>query len=194
MEKIYKLISDVQANLFLLFHKTWVFHWNVVGPDFQQLHTLFGEQYEAMFEEIDRISEHMRYLNVRPVGTLSRIVEVSSIAEGSNSIEFDEMGQKVVTPGKPVIKSEDMVKRLLIDNITLIDLLAVVSEEAEAQRQYATASIVQELMESHGKFVWMLRSFIEKTSKLSIEDSVETPIPVPAEEPTVPTEIPLVQP
>lgn len=194
MEKLYKLISDVQANLFLLFHKTWVFHWNVVGPDFQQLHTLFGEQYDAMFEEIDRISEHMRYLNVRPVGTLSRIVEVSSIAEGSSSIEFDEMGQKVVTPGKPVTKSEDMVKRLLIDNITLIDLLAAVSEEAEAQRQYATANIVQDLMESHGKFVWMLRSFIEKTSKLSIEDSVETPIPVPAEEPTVSTEIPLVQP
>jgi hypothetical protein len=130
---------------------------------------------------------------VRPVGTLSRIVEVSSIAEGSSSIEFDEMGQKVVTPGKPVTKSEDLVKRLLIDNITLIDLLAAVSEEAETQRQYATANIVQDLMESHGKFVWMLRSFIEKTSKLSIEDSVETPIPVPVEEP-VPTEIPLVQP
>ena len=194
MEKLYKLISDVQANLFLLFHKTWVFHWNVVGPDFQQLHTLFGGQYETMFEEIDRVSEHMRYLNVRPVGTLSRIVEVSSIAEGSNTIQFDEMGQKVVTPGKPVIKSDDMVKRLLVDNITLIDLLAGVSEEAEAQRQYATANLAQDLMESHGKFVWMLRSFIEKTSKLSIEDSVETPIPVPAEEPAVPTEIPLVQP
>lgn len=193
MEKLYKLISDVQANLFLLFHKTWVFHWNVVGPDFQQLHTLFGGQYETMFEEIDRVSEHMRYLNVRPIGTLSRIVEVSSIAEGSNTIDFDEMGQKVVTSGKPVTKSDDMVKRLLVDNITLIDLLAGVSEEAEAQRQYATANLAQDLMESHGKFVWMLRSFIEKTSKLSIEDSVETPIPVPAEEP-VPTEIPLVQP
>ncbi len=194
MEKLYKLISDVQANLFLLFHKTWVFHWNVVGPDFQQLHTLFGGQYETMFEEIDRVSEHMRYLNVRPVGTLSRIVEVSSIAEGSNTIEFDEMGQKIVSPGKPVTKSDDMVKRLLVDNITLIDLLAGVSEEAEAQRQYATANLAQDLMESHGKFVWMLRSFIEKTSKLSIEDSEETPIPVPPEEPVVATEIPLVQP
>ena len=77
MEKLYKLISDIQANLFLLFHKTWVFHWNVVGPDFYQLHQLFNDQYNTMFEEIDRISEHMRYLNVRPVGTLSRIVEVS---------------------------------------------------------------------------------------------------------------------
>jgi len=183
MEKLYKLISDLQANLFLLFHKTWVFHWNVVGSDFQQLHTLFGDQYETMFEEIDRISEHMRYMNVRPVGTLSRVVEVSSIGEGSTDVQFDEMGQKIVNPGKPVTKADDMVKRLMLDNILFIELLSAVSEESEAQKQYATANIAQDLMESHGKFVWMLRSFIEKTAKLSIEDSVETPIPVPTEQP-----------
>lgn len=194
MEKLYKLISDVQANLFLLFHKTWVFHWNVVGSDFYQLHQLFNDQYNTMFEEIDRISEHMRYLNVRPVGTLSRIVEVSSIGEGSNLVEFDEVGQKIVTPGKPVGKAEEMVKRLMLDNILIIELLKGLSEEAETQQQYATANLSQDLMETHGKFVWMLRSFTEKTAKLSIEDSEQTPIPVPPEEPAAPTEIPLVQP
>ena len=194
MEKLYKLISDTQANLFLLFHKTWVFHWNVVGPDFYQLHQLFNDQYNTMFEEIDRLSEHMRYLNVRPVGTLSRIIEVSSIAEGSNQIDYDELGQKVVTVGKPVTKSDEMVKKLMLDNLTLIELLGGLSQEAEAQQQFATASIAQDLMESHGKFVWMLRSFTEKTAKLSIEDSEQTPIPVPPEEPEIPTEIPLIQP
>ena len=194
MEKLYKLISDAQANLFVLFHKTWVFHWNVVGPDFQQLHTLFGEQYTTMFEEIDRVSEHMRFLNVRPIGTLTRMVEVATIGEASNLVDFDEMGQKVITAGKPVVKSDEMVKKLLVDNIALLDLLAGLSEEAEAQRQYATANIAQDLMEAHGKFVWMLRSFVDKTSKLSIEDSEATPIEVPPEEPNIPTEIPLVQP
>lgn len=186
MEKLYKLISDAQANLFLLFHKTWVFHWNVVGPDFQQLHTLFGGQYETMFEEIDRISEHMRYLNVRPVGTLSRIIEVSSIGEGSSDVQFDEVGQKIVTPGKPVTKADEMVKRLMMDNILFIELLSGLSEEAETQRQYATANIAQDLMESHGKFVWMLRAFIDKSSRLSIEDSEQTPIEIPEEQPLQP--------
>jgi starvation-inducible DNA-binding protein len=193
MEKLYKLISDIQSNLFLLFHKTWVFHWNVVGPDFYQLHQLFNDQYTTMFEEIDRLSEHMRYLNVRPVGTLSRIVEVSSIAEGVNQIDYDEMGQKVVTVGKPVTKSDEMVKKLMLDNLTLIELLGGLSQEAEAQQQFATANLAQDLMESHGKFVWMLRSFTEKTAKLSIEDSEQTPISVPPEEPDIPTEIPLIQ-
>ena len=183
MEKLYKLISDIQANLFLLFHKTWVFHWNVVGPDFYQLHQLFNDQYNTMFEEIDRISEHMRYLNVRPVGTLTRVVEVSSIGEGSSLVEYDEMGQKIVTPGKPVVKADEMVKRLMLDNIQIIELLTGLSEEAETQQQYATANLAQDLMESHGKFVWMLRAFVDKTSKLSVEDSQENPIPVPEEIP-----------
>jgi starvation-inducible DNA-binding protein len=185
MEKLYKLISDVQANLFVLFHKTWVFHWNVVGPDFQQLHTLFGEQYNTMFEEIDRISEHMRYMNVRPIGTLTRMVEVATVGEGSNTSQIDELGQKQIIVGKPVTKADEMIKRLLGDNITLIELLSALSEEAETQRQYATANLSQDLMESHGKFVWQLRAFIEKTAKLSIEDSEQTPIEVP-EDPVTP--------
>lgn len=185
MEKLYKLISDVQANLFILFHKTWVFHWNVVGSDFYQLHTVFGEQYNTMFEEIDRISEHMRYMNIRPIGTLTRMVEVATVTEGSNISEIDELGQKQIIPGKPITKSDEMIKRLLGDNITLIELFSALSEEAETQRQYATANLSQDLMESHGKFVWQLRAFIEKTAKLSIEDSEQTPIEVP-EEPVTP--------
>jgi starvation-inducible DNA-binding protein len=147
MEKLYKLLSDAQASLFVLFHKTWVYHWHVVGPDFQQIHSLFGEQYEAMFGEVDRISEHMRYLNIKPLSTLTRSTEVSRVEQASNSAQdIDAMG---------------MIKQLLDDNKKLIELFAEVSEEAEGQKSYATANLVQDLMESHGKFVWMLRSFTE---------------------------------
>jgi len=55
-----------------------------------------------------------------------------------------------------------MVKQLHDDNKSFIELLSEVSEEAESQKSYATANLVQDLMESHGKFVWMLRSFTEK--------------------------------
>ena len=172
MENLYKLLSDIQANLFILFHKTWVFHWNVIGPDFQQLHTLFGGQYETMFDEIDRLSEHMRFLNIRPIGTLSRMVEVSTIGEGSNVLEVDQLGQKQIIPGKPIIKSEDMVKRLLADNLIFLELITNAAEVAGQQRSYATENLLQDLMESHGKFVWMLRSVTEKTPNVSIDDTL----------------------
>ena len=176
MEGLYKLLSDIHSNLFVLFHKTWVFHWNVIGPDFQQLHTLFGQQYEDMFGEIDRLAEHMRFLNIRPVGTLTRIVEVSTVGQGSDIVQIDELGQKQIVPGKPVVKAEDMVKRLLADNLIFLELLTEASEAAGEQRSYSTENILQDLMESHGKFVWMLRSITEKSQKLSMED-VATEVP-----------------
>jgi starvation-inducible DNA-binding protein len=142
METLFKLLSDTQASLFVLFQKTWMYHWNVVGPNFHQLHTLFGEQYTTMFEELDRITEHMRYLNMKPVSSLSRVIEVSDISEASSGIT-----------------AEGMISDLQTSNTKFCNILAKVSEEAEAQKSYATANLVQDLMESHGKFVWMLRSF-----------------------------------
>ena len=147
MEVLFKQLSDAQASLFVLFHKTWVYHWNVVGPDFQQLHTLFGGQYETMFEEIDTLTEHMRYLGMKPVSTLSRVTEVSQIDQASNSAQ--------------AIDATTMVKQLQDDNKKLIEICTTISEEADSQKQYATSNLVQTIMETHGKFVWMLRSVLE---------------------------------
>ena len=142
MESLFKLLSDTQASLLVLFHKTWVYHWNVVGPNFQQLHTLFGEQYETIFEEIDRLTEHMRYLNMRPVSTLTRVVEVTEVSEAQSGAD-----------------AEAMIEDLLQSNMKICELLGKVSEEAGNQKQNATSNIADDLAETHGKFVWMLRSF-----------------------------------
>lgn len=142
MESLFKLLSDTQASLLVLFHKTWVYHWNVVGPNFQQLHTLFGEQYEAIFEEIDRLTEHMRYLNMRPVSTLTRVVEVTEVSEAQSGAD-----------------AEGMIEDLLQSNMKICELLSKVSEEAGNQKLNATSNIADDLTETHGKFVWMLRSF-----------------------------------
>jgi starvation-inducible DNA-binding protein len=144
MENLVKLLSDAQASLFVLFQKTWIYHWDVVGPDFHQLHTVFGDQYTTMFEEIDTLTEHMRYLGMKPVTTLSRVLEVSAIAEADSEI---------VAFG--------MVAQLMDDNMRIIQMLTAISEEADKKKQYATSNLVQSLMETHGKFVWMLRSFLE---------------------------------
>jgi DNA-binding ferritin-like protein len=98
-----------------------------------------------MFEEIDRLTEHMRFLNIKPVPTLTRISEVSHISETNSKL--DDMG---------------MVKDLIKDNETLVDLFRQVAEESEAQKSRGTTNLVDDLNEAHGKFIWMLRSFTEK--------------------------------
>ena len=145
MEKLFKLLSDGQASLFVLFQKTWIYHWDVVGPDFHQLHTVFGEQYNEMFGEIDTLTEHMRYLGMKPVSTLTRITEVTQIEQASNSAQD--------------INAMEMVRQLRDDNKKIVEIFTDISEEADKQRQFATSNLVQTIMETHGKFHWMLRSF-----------------------------------
>jgi starvation-inducible DNA-binding protein len=142
METLYKLLSDTQASLFVLFQKTWVYHWNVTGTNFKEFHDLFGEQYEAVYAEIDRITEHMRYLNIKPVPTLTRITEVSHV-EGANS-SLDAMG---------------MVNDLIRGHEKIVELLGQIAEEADTKKSRATTNLVDDLNEEHGKFIWMLRSF-----------------------------------
>jgi starvation-inducible DNA-binding protein len=158
MEKLFKLLSDAQASLFVLFHKTWAYHWNVVGEDFPQLHTLFGGQYEAMFEEIDRLSEHMRFLNIKPLNSLERVVEVSKIKTGQSTTDCHKM-----------------VKDLLKSNQDLCDLFTEVADEADAQKSRATSNLADDLNETHGKFVWMLRSYLETSPGLAKEEVEEEP-------------------
>ena len=143
MDDLYQSLFKAQTSLFHLFQKTWAFHWNVTGQDFYQLHELFGEQYNTMFGELDRLTEHMRYLRMRPFNSLAKVVETSEI----ESVD-----------GNPDAKS--MITRLLNDNKKLITLLTDVVVKSESAKQYTTSNIAQDLIETHGKFVWMLRSFV----------------------------------
>lgn len=163
MEKLFKQLSDVQASLFVLFHKTWIYHWNVTGPDFQQLHTMFGEQYETMFEELDRLTEHMRYLNMKPVSTLTRVTEVSYIEQASNSAQG--------------INAKGMVKDLMQSNETLITIILDTHNTADRLESLGTTNILEDLLETHGKFVWMLRSIAETARGSSSMEDIAPEVP-----------------
>jgi starvation-inducible DNA-binding protein len=143
MEEFYKQLYKVQATLFHLFQKTWVYHWNVVGSDFYQLHQLFGEQYEFMFGEVDKISEHIRYFSIKALGPLTQIKTESEILDANMNST-----------------SMEMVSDLLKDNEKLIQILAATNKMAEENDQPQTANLIQQIMEDHGKFVWMLRSML----------------------------------
>jgi starvation-inducible DNA-binding protein len=144
MEKLYKILSDTQASLFVLFQKTWVYHWHITGPDFYQIHTLFGEQYNALFEEVDRISEHIRFLGAKPVSSLTRVAEVSQVSEAKSGLS--EM---------------EMIQDLLDNHKKIVEMLSEAAEVAEELKSRGTTNLLDDLNEAHGKFIWFLRSFVE---------------------------------
>ena len=144
MNKLTQRLIESQATLFQLFFKTWTYHYNVKGSDFIQLHELFGEQKDYIFTELDRLSEHLRYLEITPAPTLTKVVENSQIDEPT------------------LVKAKEMVEHLLEDNEIFIELLLATSSEAEKENKTPTANLLQEMAENHGVFIYKLRSLLSE--------------------------------
>ncbi|MEM9173076.1 MAG: ferritin-like domain-containing protein, partial [Pseudomonadota bacterium] len=55
-------LSRLLADTYTTYLKTHNFHWNVTGPMFATLHTLFETQYTEMASAVDDIAERIRAL------------------------------------------------------------------------------------------------------------------------------------
>lgn len=73
-------VSKLLADTYTLYLKTHNYHWNVTGPLFSTLHTLFEQQYLELATAVDEIAERIRALGYPAPGSYqaySRLTEVS---------------------------------------------------------------------------------------------------------------------
>ena len=125
--------------------KAQLFHWNVEGPDFAQLHAFFAMLYDDVNDNaIDRTAEYIRTLDDYTPGSFERFQELSVI-KGQTKIP----------------RARLMLEELLADNGRMIELLNHCFGEAEAENQQGIANFIAERIDAHGKWGWQLRSFLK---------------------------------
>ncbi|MBX3467878.1 MAG: DNA starvation/stationary phase protection protein [Planctomycetes bacterium] len=142
-QKIAEGLSKVLADTYALYLKTHAFHWNVTGPQFQALHTLFETQYTELAVAVDDIAERIRALGVFAPGSYSQFARLSSIRE--------ETG---------VPKADDMVRQLAQDNEAVVRAARAVLPVAEEGHDEASVDLLVGRMRTHEKTAWMLRSMV----------------------------------
>lgn len=158
------ILNKVLSDTYLLLIKTKKYHWDVVGPQFRSLHTLWQEHYEAMTESIDAIAERSRMLGGYPLGTAEGFLKHASLREHPGDLP----------------NASEMVKRLATDHEQVIrNLREFVDACAEQHHDEGTADFLTGLMEEHEEMAWMLRSFIEGES-LSPSGTREETLKTPA--------------
>ena len=79
LKEIAEALSRKLADSYILYLKTHNFHWNVTGPMFQTLHTMFMTQYTELRGSRDLIAERIRELVFQAPGSYNRFSELSSI-------------------------------------------------------------------------------------------------------------------
>ena len=78
---IAKGLSHVLADSYTLYLKTHNFHWNVTGPMFQTLHTMFETQYTELATAVDLVAERIRALGEPAPGSYAAYAALGTIKE-----------------------------------------------------------------------------------------------------------------
>lgn len=133
-------LNEFLADLNLFYRKLQNYHWNVQGKDFFQVHAKLEELYNEINEQIDEIAEHIAILGGQPLGTLKDYLEKSTIKEAENK----------------KIKSSEIYNNILADYEELLKKTMEIKEEADAEKNYATSSLIDEYILEYGKIIWML--------------------------------------
>lgn len=136
-------LEKLLASSYTLYLKTHNFHWNVTGPMFTTLHTLFETHYTELALAVDEIAERIRALGSPAPGSYTAFARLSLVKE--------EEG---------IPSAEDMIRQLVADHETISSIARSLIEQSENTDQ-ATADLATRRIDVHEKSAWMLRSHLE---------------------------------
>jgi starvation-inducible DNA-binding protein len=143
-KKIAEGLSRLLADSYTLYLTTHNFHWNVTGPMFQTLHTMFETQYTELAMAVDLIAERIRSLGFPAPGTYKEFAKLTSIEEPEGVPTAEEMIQQLVEGQEAVVR-------------TARSIFPVV----EKANDEVSADLLTQRMQLHEKTAWMLRSLLE---------------------------------
>ncbi len=142
-EKIVKGLSALLADSYTLYLMTHNFHWNVTGPQFNSLHTMFMTQYTEQWQALDEIAERIRALGFPAPGTYKEFSKLTSIKE---------------VEGVP--SATDMIKYLVQAQETTARTARSLFELVDEANDQPTADVLTQRLNIHEKTAWMLRSLL----------------------------------
>jgi starvation-inducible DNA-binding protein len=137
-------LSVLLASSYTLYLKTQNYHWNVTGPMFATLHTLFETQYTELAAANDEIAERIRALDAFAPGSLAEFSKLSVVKEARGRSTAKEMIQTLVADQRAVARAAHEV-----------------IDAAEKSGDQATVDLGTRRVNIHEKNAWMLQSHLE---------------------------------
>ncbi|CAM5210667.1 Dps family protein [Alishewanella longhuensis] len=136
-------LSVLLADTYTLYLKTHNYHWNVTGPMFQTLHTLFETQYTELAVAVDDIAERIRALGEFAPGSYKEYAKLTSLKEADG-----------------IPSAEDMIKDLVKGQEAIAKTARSIVPVADGASDEVTLDLLTQRMTVHEKNAWMLRSLV----------------------------------
>ncbi len=136
-------LSEILADTYALYLKTQNYHWNVTGPTFKMLHSLFEGQYEELADAVDTIAERIRSLGQKAPASFSAYQRLTRIKEGHADT-----------------KAHDMLLELANDHRVLVEELKKARAIADEVSDIGTIVMLEDRIRDHEKTLWMLNASV----------------------------------
>ena len=141
MDELEEKLKVVLADTFTMYLKPHMFHWNVTGPNFSELHAFFGGIYAELWAAVDLIAEQIRTLDAYAPGSYTRFSQLATVQDETS-----------------IPAAMSMVSKLKDDNDKVMESLKAAYLEAEKQKVYGLANFLQDRIDIHAKHGWMLKA------------------------------------
>lgn len=145
MENIEKDLNLFLSDLNVFYRKLQNYHWNITGEHFFVLHAKLEEYYDEINSQIDEVAEHMLMIGKQPLGTMKDYLEKTTIVEAQNNKVTDK----------------EVLNNIINDYSTLLQKVTKLKSFAEEQNLYSTSTLMDDLISSYTKHLWMLKQMSE---------------------------------
>jgi starvation-inducible DNA-binding protein len=142
--EVVEALARLLASSYTLYLKTHNFHWNVKGPMFTTLHTLFEVEYTELALAVDAIAERIRSVGAPAPGTYAAFQQLSAVKERGG-----------------VPSAKEMIKELVRDQGIVAETAREVLRAAAAAGDDASEDLAVQRIQVHEKNAWMLRSHLD---------------------------------
>jgi starvation-inducible DNA-binding protein len=139
-------LSRLLADTYTLYLTTHNFHWNVTGPMFNTLHTMFMQQYTELWNAVDPVAERIRSLGHAAPGSYAQFGKLASVPD---------------VPATPP-KALEMVRILVEGHEAVARTARGIFPRAEKANDEPTADLLTQRLTVHEQSAWMLRSLLEE--------------------------------
>lgn len=133
-------LTHILGRTFGLYAQTHSYHWNVEGPQFRQMHQLFEDQYQNLFEALDEIAERIRCLGAYAPASLGEMVALAG------------------PDPKPAQSADAMMGALITAHEAMAQDLRAAIATAQEDEDEVSAGMLTDRLEWHEKELWMMKA------------------------------------
>ncbi len=144
-------INPLVADALALYVKTKNFHWHLSGARFRDLHLLFDEQAEALYDSIDPLAERVRKIGGTTIRSISHISTLQTIKDDDDAF----------------VAPDEMVRRLMEDNKAIAASMRAAHTACDGTGDVATTSLLEELIDATERRTWFLFEILQDTDRFA---------------------------